>query len=190
MGKRRKTGGKLTKWCKKRKFELGRQPAGTKIGHKRVRTVRVRGGNTKYRALRLDTGNFSWATESVTRKCRLLNVAYNSTNNELVRTNSLVKGGIIQIDAAPFKQWYEQYYGIRVKVKEDAEAVKQSGSVLRKIKKRQATRVLDKALENQFNTGRIYACLSSRPGESGRADGYILEGNELKFYVSKMGKKH
>merc|ERR1711904_733537 len=85
-----------------------------KIGHKRVRTVRVRGGNTKYRALRLDTGNFSWATESVTRKCRLLNVAYNSTNNELVRTNSLVKGGIIQIDAAPFKQWYEQYYGIRV----------------------------------------------------------------------------
>ena len=33
------------------------------IGHKRIRTVRTRGGNTKYRALRVDTGNFSWATE-------------------------------------------------------------------------------------------------------------------------------
>merc|ERR1711881_437491 len=166
--KRRKTGGKLTAWRKKRKFELGRQPAGTKIGHKRVRTVRGRGGNLKYRALRLDTGNFSWGTESTTRKCRLLNVSYNSTNNEIVRTNSLVKGNIVQGDAAPFKQ---------------------SNHILRKIKKRQSTRVLDKALETQFNTGRLFACVSSRPGQSGRADGYILEGNELKFYLQKMSKK-
>merc|ERR1711964_391762 len=76
-------GGKLTKWRKKRKFELGRQAADTKIGVKRIRTVRTRGGNTKYRALRIDTGNYSWATESVTRKVRVLNVVYNCTNNEL-----------------------------------------------------------------------------------------------------------
>merc|ERR1712139_279292 len=112
--KRRKTGGKLTKWRMNRKFELGRQPSNSRIGHKRIRTVRTRGGNTKYRALRLDTGNFSWASESLTRKTRLLNVAYNSTNNELVRTNTLVKSGIMQIDAAPFKQWYEQFYGVKV----------------------------------------------------------------------------
>merc|ERR1711915_1032679 len=89
--KRRKSGGKLTPWRVKRKFELGRQPSETKIGHKRIRTVRTRGGNTKYRALRLDAGNFSWASESTTRKTRLLNVVYNSTNNERVRTNTLVK---------------------------------------------------------------------------------------------------
>lgn len=29
----------------------------------RVQTVRGRGGNLKYRALRLETGNFSWGTE-------------------------------------------------------------------------------------------------------------------------------
>ena len=28
-----------------------------------VRKVRVRGGNTKFRALRLDAGNFSWGSE-------------------------------------------------------------------------------------------------------------------------------
>lgn len=35
----------------------------TKLGSTRVRVIRVRGGNLKHRALRLDTGNFSWGTE-------------------------------------------------------------------------------------------------------------------------------
>merc|ERR1711964_912485 len=188
--KRRKTGGKLTRWKMNRKYELGRQPSDTKIGHKRIRTVRTRGGNTKYRALRLDTGNFSWASESVTRKVRVLNVVYNSTNNELVRTNTLVKGGIIQIDGAGFKQWYEQHYGVKIgKKKETDQEIKRSNHVERNLAKRQATRVLAKEIESQFNTGRIYACVSSRPGQSGRCDGYVLEGAELKFYLSKMSKK-
>jgi small subunit ribosomal protein S8e len=41
---------------------------------KRIHTVRVRGGNTKHRALRLDTGNFAWGSESITRKTRLIQV--------------------------------------------------------------------------------------------------------------------
>merc|ERR1712167_419925 len=185
--KRRKTGGKLTKWRMNRKFELGRQSANSRIGPKRIRTVRTRGGNTKYRALRVDTGNYSWATESVTRKTRVLNVAYNSTNNELVRTNTLVKSGIVQIDAAPFKQWYEQHYGIKIGKKKDTDEEKKlSNHVQRKLKKRQQTRVLAKELEQQFTAGRVLAKLSSRPGQSGRADGFILEGAELKFYLSKM----
>merc|ERR1711981_1399802 len=188
--KRRKTGGKLTKWRMNRKFELGRQASGTKIGHKRVRTVRTRGGNTKYRALRVDTGNFSWASESVTRKVRILNVSYNSTNNELVRTNTLVKGGIVQIDTSAFKQWYEQHYGVKIgKKKESDTEIKRSNHVQRKLDQRQKTRVIAKEMESQFNTGRLYACISSRPGQSGRCDGYILEGAELKFYLSKMSKK-
>merc|ERR1711968_198204 len=188
--KRRKSGGKLTRWKMNRKYELGRQSSDTKIGHKRIRTVRTRGGNTKYRALRLDTGNFAWASESVTRKVRILNVVYNSTNNELVRTNTLVKGGIVQIDAASFKQWYEQHYGVKIgKKKESDTEIKRSNHVQRKLDQRQKTRVIAKEMESQFNTGRLYACISSRPGQSGRCDGYILEGAELKFYLSKMSKK-
>lgn len=91
--------------------ELGRQPAMTKLGAKRVHTVRVRGGNTKHRAMRLETGNYAWGSEHCTRKTRLLTVVYNSSNNELVRTNTLVKNSIIQIDATPFRQWYEAHYG-------------------------------------------------------------------------------
>jgi small subunit ribosomal protein S8e len=41
---------------------------------KRIHEVRTRGGNTKYRAIRLDTGNFAWGSEHVTRKTRLIQV--------------------------------------------------------------------------------------------------------------------
>jgi ribosomal protein S8E len=34
---------------------------------------------------------------------------YNSSNNELVRTNTLVKGAIIQVDATPYRVWYEAH---------------------------------------------------------------------------------
>jgi small subunit ribosomal protein S8e len=82
----------------------------TKLGAKRIHTVRVRGGNTKHRALRLETGNYAWGSEHATRKTRIIGVVYNASNNELVRTNTLVKGAIVQIDAAPFRQWYEAHY--------------------------------------------------------------------------------
>ncbi|CAK8560211.1 unnamed protein product [Lathyrus sativus] len=33
----------------------------------------------------------------------LLDVVYNASNNELLRTQTLVKSAIVQVDAAPFK---------------------------------------------------------------------------------------
>ena len=53
--KRRATGGKKCPIRKKRKFELARPAAMTKLAPQRIHTLRVRGGNKKYRALRLDT---------------------------------------------------------------------------------------------------------------------------------------
>jgi len=189
--KRRKSGGKQKPWRKSRKFEMGRPPAMTKIGEKRVHLVRVRGGNVKFRGLRLDTGNFSWGTEATARKTRILNVTYNATDNEFIRTNTLVKNSIVQIDATPFRQWYEQHYGVLLskKKKEGVETKKVSKSAEKKHKERAATRTLDPHIEEQFSTGRLYACIASRPGQSGRADGYVLEGKELEFYLKKMAKK-
>merc|ERR1711981_888371 len=84
--KRRLTGGRRNVHQKKRKYELARPAAMTKLGEKRVHVVRCRGGNLKYRAMRLNEGNFAWGSENATRKTRILNVVYNATNNELVRT--------------------------------------------------------------------------------------------------------
>ncbi|KDP39216.1 hypothetical protein JCGZ_00973 [Jatropha curcas] len=204
MHKRRATGGKKKAWRKKRKYELGRQPANTKLSsNKTVRRIRVRGGNVKWRALRLDTGNYSWGSEAVTRKTRILDVVYNASNNELVRTQTLVKSAIVQVDAAPFKQWYLQHYGVDIGRKKKVaatkkegeegegatEEVKKSNHVLRKLEKRQQTRKLDPHIEEQFAGGRLMACISSRPGQCGRADGYILEGKELEFYMKKIQRK-
>lgn len=109
---------------------MGRQSANTKLvpNAKTVRRIRVRGGNVKWRALRLDTGNYSWGSEAVTRKTRLLDVVYNASNNELVRTQTLVKSAIVQVDAAPFKQWYLQHYGVEIGRKKKS-AAKKEGEV-------------------------------------------------------------
>ncbi len=198
--KRRHTGGKRPSYRKKRKFELGRPAAMTKLvlghGEKRVHVVRGRGGNLKFRALRLETGNFAWRSETVAKKTRILDVVYNASNNELVRTKTLVKSAVVQIDATPFRQYYEQHYGSEVgKKKKGAaaaatkaeEPAKKSDHVVRKLAKRKGD--LESHLEDQFTSGRLLACITSRPGQSGRADGYILEGKELDFYQKQLAKK-
>ena len=197
--KRRATGGKRNVCVKKRKFESGRQAGNTKIGVKRVTEVRTRGGNKKFRALRLESGNYSWGSEVCTRKTRILDVVYNSTNNELVRTKTLVKNTVVQVDATPFRQWYEAHYGVEIGRKKkgggkkkdgDAEAdAKKSSHVLRKVAQRQKGRTLESTLNDQFTSGRLLAVVSSRPGQSGRCDGYILEGPELAFYKRKLDIK-
>jgi len=166
----------------------------TKIGEKKVTSIRCRGGNLKFRALRLESGNFSWGTEVCTRKVRVLDVTYNASNNELLRTKTLVKGAIVLVDAHPFKDWYETHYGVKIGVKKGSsapaeEAVKKSDKAQRKMAAKQKNRHLEGALDHQFASGRLYAKITSRPGQSGRCDGYILEGPELAFYQKMMAKK-
>ena len=165
----------------------------TKIGEQRIHEVRGRGGNMKFRALRLDSGNFSWGTEVCTRKVRVLDVTYNASNNELVRTKTLVKGAIVLIDAHPFKTWYEGHYGVKIGLKgkaaENVDLSSVSKQIAAKFKKRQSDRTLEEALDNQFASGRILAKITSRPGQTGRCDGYILEGPELAFYQKQLHKK-
>jgi len=55
------------------------------------------------------------------------------------------------------------------------------------VEKKQAERMkeagkVEAPLERQFEAGRLYAVVASRPGQSGRVDGYVLEGEELAFY--------
>ena len=80
---------------KKRLYESGRPSTNTKLGTRKVRPVKGRGGNMKFKALRIDVGNYSWGSECVTRKTRVLDVVYNATNNELVRTKTLVKNCVV-----------------------------------------------------------------------------------------------
>ncbi|XP_028667078.1 40S ribosomal protein S8 [Erpetoichthys calabaricus] len=196
--KRRKTGGKRKPYHKKRKYELGRPAANTKIGPRRIHTIRVRGGNKKYRALRLDVGNFAWGSECCTRKTRIIDVVYNASNNELVRTKTLVKNCIVLVDSTPFRQWYEAHYATPLGRKKGAKLTpeeeeilnkKRSKKIQKKYEERKKNSKISTLLEEQFQQGKLLACIASRPGQCGRADGYILEGKELEFYLRKIKAK-
>lgn len=210
LHKRKITGGKTRIHRKRMKAELGRLPANTRLGPRRVSPVRVRGGNFKQRALRLDTGNFAWSSEAIAQRVRILDVVYNATSNELVRTKTLVKNCIVAIDASPFKLWYAKHYGINFDAdrkttrtakssskkahKTAAAAVKYdvnkaSARLQREWLRRRRNHKIEKAIADQLREGRLLARITSRPGQCGRADGALLEGAELQFYQKKLEKK-
>lgn len=192
--KRKNTGGKRKHRRKKRAYEKKRPASMTKIGSRRVRLVRVRGGKFKLRALRLNFGNVSWRSEHCTRKTRIGDVVYNAANAEYVRTKTITKNAIVTVDATPFKQWYRNYYNIDLstgesqKLKQDKK--KFSKEQLKAFKDRQKNRILPTNIQSQFKNGKLLACISSKPGQVGRADGYILEGEELDFYNRKIQQRH
>ena len=94
-------------------------PAMTKLAPKRIHTFGTWGGNKKYRALRcvaiqflkvlkrhllfrLVNGNFAWASDATARKTRVVDVAYNACNNDLVRCLNILfpesLSGVIRYD--------------------------------------------------------------------------------------------
>lgn len=189
---RKPSGGRRKTARKKRAYERARPPSQTKLGGRRVRLVRVRGGNYKFRALRLNHGNFAWRSEHCTKKTRLIDVVYNAANNEYVRTKTITKNAIITIDATPFKQWYKNHYQIDLS-KGSSQPIKLDKSLTveekDEIKQRRKEQNLPTNIEEQFKTGKLLACVGSKPGQVGRADGYILEGDELDFYIRKIAAR-
>ncbi|KAJ6447516.1 ribosomal protein S8e-domain-containing protein [Mycena sanguinolenta] len=200
----------------KRQFELGRQAANTKSRtpsrRKHIHTVCICDGSIKYRALCLESSDFS---EVVTRKTSLIRYVYNASNNELVRTNTLVKSTIIQVDAMLFRQWYETHYAQPITKKGKAQTPGAATStaaptepvrlskhaqpnldekkkefvaqfhVLHLMLVYAAEATIDLLLETQFAAGCLYASISKWLGQSGRADGHILEGKELELAITK-----
>merc|ERR1711862_813552 len=202
--KRRLTGGRMSCHQKKRKFESGKPAANTKLAAKRIRTVRSRGGNQKLRALRLNMGNFMWQSEGISHKSKIVNVVYNPVSNELVRTNILTKGTIIFIDATPFSQYVQgHYFGKYNTQKEDKidwtwetkednkdfKLDKNKRDTAATAKFRRINTTIEQALQLALNKGSVLAKITSRPGQCGRADGVILEGKELEFYMRHIKKK-
>ena len=58
-----------------------------------------------------------------TRKTRIIDVVYNASNNELVRTKTLVKNCIVLVDSLPYRQWYEAHFATPLGLKKGAKLV-------------------------------------------------------------------
>lgn len=61
-----------------------------------------------------------------TRKTRIIDVVYNASNNELVRTKTLVKNCIVLVDSLPYRQWYEAHFATPLGRKKGAKLVRTS----------------------------------------------------------------
>ncbi|CAI9585130.1 unnamed protein product, partial [Staurois parvus] len=104
---------------------------------------------------------------------------------------TLVKNCIIPIDSTPYRQWYEAHYVTPLRRKKRAKLTPEEEEILKgrnpqqeKIKKKPKKHKM--SAKRQFQQGKLLACIASRPGNCGRADGYILEGKELEFYLRKI----
>ena len=164
--KRKKTGGKKSLYCKKRKFNMARQPSNTKIGEDRLQRLRCRGGNIKMRALRLSSGSYTSKTHGFACKAKICQVLYHPSSNELMRTNTLTKGAVVSLESPFFKEKFDAA-----------------------LREEEGLREKDPLFFDSLDSGKVYGIISSRPGQCGRADGYILQGDELGFYVNKFKKK-
>lgn len=164
--KRLNTGGKRTAKMTKRLHSIARQASNTRIGDTKVKQLRVRGGRYKMRALRLNSGNFTLRTHGRTLKCAIQQVVYHASNNELIRTNTLTKGCIVKIDPTPFVPVIEEIYAKETDLME-----------------------IDPLFIEELRQGNLYAAVTSRPGQSGSADGHILQAEELAFYSDRFKTK-
>lgn len=158
--KKTKTGATLGRYCKKRKNRMGRQASNTRVGEERIRDVRVRGGNIKKRALRLNKGTFKLLSADVSAESPIEQVVYHPSSNELMRTNTLTKSSVVKISSEPFMN-----------------SIKSSDLETK-----------DKTLITMGEKGFLLAIVTTRPGQEGCANGYVLQGEELAFYQSKLKK--
>ncbi|MBS3118039.1 30S ribosomal protein S8e [Candidatus Woesearchaeota archaeon] len=96
--KRKATGGRYIPFRKKRKEEKANLPTATKLKAKKVKFVRVRGGNLKHRLLGADQINLYDPKAKTYIKAKIEVVLENPANRHYPRRNILTKGTIVNTE--------------------------------------------------------------------------------------------
>jgi small subunit ribosomal protein S8e len=93
---RKRTGGRLKHFRKKKRYQLGREPTETTVGEPRFRTVDSRGSSKKVRALSTNVAQVADGGE--THEAPIENVVDNPANINYIRRNIITKGAEIVVD--------------------------------------------------------------------------------------------
>ena len=97
------TGSRYIDFRKKKQYELGRDPVHTKLGEKKVKSIRIMGGHKKDISL---TNNSVNVVDPKTKKHKVVkikNVLENVANRHFVRRNILTKGTVIETELGKAK---------------------------------------------------------------------------------------
>ena len=94
--KRKITGGILSRIGKKERQQRGRDFVPARLGEKKIRHTRTRGGGTKHIVFAANIANVR--VNGKIEKVKILNVVENTANPQYVRRNIITKGCIIETE--------------------------------------------------------------------------------------------
>jgi small subunit ribosomal protein S8e len=94
--RRKVTGGKIIAARGKRKFEMGRESAETRISEIKRKNINTMGGNRKIRLLQCNIANVTNPKDGKTVSTTIETVIGNDANKHYVRRNILTKGSVIR----------------------------------------------------------------------------------------------
>lgn len=100
---RKPTGARAKSNRNKRKMEFGREPAETKIGDRKIKKIRTKGGQEK---IRLNTEQKINVVDPKTQKVQvaeITGVVENQANTHFVRRNIITKGAVVETDLGKVK---------------------------------------------------------------------------------------
>jgi len=94
--RRKVTGGKLFAARGKRKFEMGRESAETRISEIKRKNIQTMGGNRKVKLLQCNIANVTNPKDGKTVSTTIETVTGNAANKHYIRRNILTKGSVIR----------------------------------------------------------------------------------------------
>lgn len=98
---RKRTGGRLRPFRKKRRFEIGRELQFPTIGEPKQKMYRVRGANRKVRILVAQEVNVYDPSTKTSKLAKAVTVRENKSNPNYVQRNILTRGAIVETELGP-----------------------------------------------------------------------------------------
>ena len=150
-------------------WRADRKPADTKLSTRDIVEERKAfGGFKKFKAVEISKGTYTLVSQNLTHECFILDVVHSESGRKYREDKILSKHCYITVDVTPIKD------SINLdEIKKDMNG-SENNSAMQNI------------IENSFEKGHMYAKVTSRPGQTGKCDGIILEGNDLVLLMQKL----
>lgn len=101
--KRKVTGGRYVDYQKKRVFQKRREATLTKLGERKLNTLRGVGGNKKQMLMQANTANVYNPKTKKYSQAKIKTIVENTANRHFVRRNIITKGTVIETDLGKAK---------------------------------------------------------------------------------------
>ena len=151
-------------------WRADRKPADTKLSTRDIVEERKAfGGFKKFKAVEISKGTYTLASQNLTHECLILDVVHSEAGKKYREDKIMSKHCYIKVDVTPIKD----------SINLDDVIKNMNGS-------ENNFAAMQNIIENSFEKGHMYAKVTSRPGQTGKCDGIILEGNYLVLLMKKL----